>query len=71
MDKFGFSERGVGVDLVVECSGAEVCVQTGIHLVKRRGTCVQVGAGPADNTIPMDMFVNKEVRMIGSLRVGL
>ncbi|RXK35961.1 hypothetical protein M231_06784 [Tremella mesenterica] len=67
---FGFGERGEGVDLVVECSGAEVCVQTGIWLVKRRGKCVQVGAGPAHNTIPMSIFVNKEVTLIGSLRYG-
>lgn len=59
MDKFGFNERGEGIDLVVECSGAEVCVQTGIWLVKRRGMCVQVGAGPANNLIPMSIFVNK------------
>lgn len=71
MEKFGFGERGEGVDLVVECSGAEVCVQTGIYLVKRRGTYVQVGAGPANNLIPMSIFVNKEVRMIGSLRVRI
>ncbi|KAL4791475.1 chaperonin 10-like protein [Aspergillus venezuelensis] len=70
MDKFGFGERGEGIDLVIECSGAEVCVQTGIWLVKRRGTCVQVGAGPANNLIPMSIFVNKEVRLIGSLRYG-
>jgi threonine dehydrogenase-like Zn-dependent dehydrogenase len=70
MAKFGFGERGEGVDRVVECSGAEVCVQTGIWLVKRRGTCVQVGAGPPDNLIPMSIFVNKEVRLIGSLRVS-
>lgn len=69
-DKFGFGERGEGVDLVVECSGAEVCVQTGIWLVKRRGMCVQVGAGPADNLIPMSILVNKEVHLVGSLRYG-
>ncbi|KAJ5634250.1 hypothetical protein N7528_002092 [Penicillium herquei] len=69
-EKFGFGERGEGIDLVIECSGAEVCVQTGIWLVKRRGTCVQVGAGPANNLIPMSIFVNKEVRLIGSLRYG-
>ncbi|KAL2838648.1 hypothetical protein BJY01DRAFT_257992 [Aspergillus pseudoustus] len=70
LEKFGFGERGEGIDLVVECSGAEVCVQTGIWIVKRRGTCIQVGAGPANNLIPMSIFVNKEVRLIGSLRYG-
>ncbi|KAE8162830.1 hypothetical protein BDV40DRAFT_300080 [Aspergillus tamarii] len=31
----------------------------------------EVGAGPADNLIPMSIFVNKEVRLIGGLRYGL
>ncbi|KIW22085.1 uncharacterized protein PV07_12502 [Cladophialophora immunda] len=70
-DKFGFAERGEeGIDLVVECSGAETCVQAGIWLVKRRGICVQVGAGPANNLIPMSILVNKEVTLKGSLRYG-
>ncbi|KAI3396017.1 hypothetical protein diail_588 [Diaporthe ilicicola] len=68
MEKFGFGERGERVGFVVECSGAEVCVQTRIWLVKRRATCVQFGAGPANNLIPMVIFVNKEVTLIGSLR---
>ncbi|KAL3295530.1 xylitol dehydrogenase [Colletotrichum asianum] len=70
MKKFGLGERGDGIDLVVECSGAEVCVQTGIWLAKRRGTFVQVGAGPANNLIPMSILVNKEITVKGSLRYG-
>ncbi|KAF5483309.1 putative D-xylulose reductase A [Colletotrichum fructicola] len=70
MKKFGLGERGEGIDLVVECSGAEVCVQTGIWLAKRRGMFVQVGAGPANNLIPMSILVNKEVTVKGSLRYG-
>ncbi|KAK2599471.1 hypothetical protein N8I77_011224 [Diaporthe amygdali] len=70
MNKFGFGERGEGIDLVVECSGAEVCVQTGIWLAKRRGMFVQVGAGPANNLIPMSILVNKEITVKGSLRYG-
>lgn len=73
MTKFGFGERGEGIDLVVECSGAEVCVQTGIWLVKRRGVCIQVGAGPANNLIPMSIFVNKSAALLIPLnrRTGL
>lgn len=70
MNEFGFGERGEGIDLVVECSGAEVCVQTGIWLAKRRGMFVQVGAGPANNLIPMSILVNKEITVKGSLRVS-
>lgn len=42
-DKFVLGERGPsGIDLVLDCSGAEVCIQTGLWLVKRRGKYVQV-----------------------------
>ncbi|KAJ0282407.1 hypothetical protein COL940_005156 [Colletotrichum noveboracense] len=71
MKKFGLGERGEGIDLVVECSGAEVCVQTGIWLAKRRGMFVQVGAGPANNLIPMSILVNKEITVKGSLRLAI
>ncbi|KAI8261389.1 hypothetical protein K4K56_006121 [Colletotrichum sp. SAR 10_98] len=71
MKKFGLGERGEGIDLVVECSGAEVCVQTGIWLAKRRGMFVQVGAGPAYNLIPMSILVNKEITVKGSLRLAI
>ncbi|KAI8233509.1 hypothetical protein K4K54_010284 [Colletotrichum sp. SAR 10_86] len=53
MKKFGLGERGEGIDLVVECSGAEV------------------GAGPANNLIPMSILVNKEITVKGSLRLAI
>lgn len=41
--QFGFDERGPGgIDLVVDCSGAEVCVQTGLHALRHGGTLVTV-----------------------------
>lgn len=41
---FGLAERGAGsVDVVVEATGAAVCVQTGVFLIKPEGTFVQVG----------------------------
>jgi threonine dehydrogenase-like Zn-dependent dehydrogenase len=44
-NKFGLGERGPsGIDLVLDCSGAEVCIQTGLWLVKRRGKYVQVSS---------------------------
>lgn len=33
------------IDVVVDCSGAEVCIATGIFLCKDAGTYVQVGMG--------------------------
>jgi hypothetical protein len=42
-EQFGFDERGPGgIDLVVDCSGAEVCVQTGIFALRHGGTLVNV-----------------------------
>jgi D-xylulose reductase len=44
MEEFGLQERGGVnvVDVVVDASGAEPSIQTGLHLVKAGGTFVQV-----------------------------
>ena len=43
-EKYGLTERGpAGIDYIFECTGAEVCVQTALWLLKRRGVYVQVG----------------------------
>ena len=45
MEQLGLEERGPkGVDLVVEASGAEVSIQTGILIAKQGGSFVQVRA---------------------------
>ena len=42
-ERFGFGERGsTGLGLVVDCTGAEVCIQTGLFAAKHGGTFVQV-----------------------------
>ncbi|KAL1904855.1 hypothetical protein Sste5344_009381 [Sporothrix stenoceras] len=69
-DKFGLDAPGRGMDLVMDCSGAEVCIQTGIFLTKRRGTYVQVGAGMPNVLVPMVTVLVKEIRIKGSLRYG-
>ncbi|CAK7217868.1 hypothetical protein SCUCBS95973_003293 [Sporothrix curviconia] len=61
---------GRGIDLVIDCSGAPVCIQTGIFLAKRRGTYVQVGAGTPNVLVPMITVFVKELRIKGSLRYG-
>ncbi|KAI5478291.1 xylitol dehydrogenase [Pseudohyphozyma bogoriensis] len=69
--KFGFDERGPGgVDLVVDCTGAEVCIQTGIHLLKHGGTFVQVGNGNPNITVPITQILNKGLHVKGSFRYG-
>jgi threonine dehydrogenase-like Zn-dependent dehydrogenase len=41
-EKFNLGE---GPDVVLEASGAQACIQTGIHLTKKGGTYVQAGMG--------------------------
>ena len=42
-EQLGLEERGrKGVDLVVDASGAEVSIQTGIYIVKHGGRYIQV-----------------------------
>ncbi|GJN90508.1 hypothetical protein Rhopal_003519-T1 [Rhodotorula paludigena] len=69
--RFGFGERQPdGVDLVIDCSGAEVCIQTSIHLLRHGGTHVQVGMGKPDITLDLATILNKELTMKGSFRYG-
>ena len=42
-ERFEIDDNGPsGIDLVLECTGAESCLQTGLLLLKQRGTLVQV-----------------------------
>ncbi|GAA5839545.1 hypothetical protein JCM9279_005974 [Rhodotorula babjevae] len=70
-ERFGFEERGPrGVDLVLDCSGAEVCIQTGIFVLKHGGTLVQVGMGKPDITLDMPTIITRELTIKGSFRYG-
>ncbi|KAL7421703.1 hypothetical protein Q5752_003473 [Cryptotrichosporon argae] len=67
----GTPERGPGsIDLVVDATGAEVCVQMGLNAVRPGGTYVQTGFGPPDVTIPMFRTVTNEINIKGSWRYG-
>lgn len=41
----GSFNLGEGADVVLEATGAQACIQTGIHLTKKGGTYVQAGMG--------------------------
>jgi D-xylulose reductase len=44
-EQLKIAERGPeGIDVVVDASGAEVSIQTGIHIAKHGGTFIQVSA---------------------------
>ncbi|GAA5842977.1 hypothetical protein JCM11251_007302 [Rhodosporidiobolus azoricus] len=70
-ERFGFTERGpAGVDYVFDCSGAEVCIQTAIYLLKHGGTLVQIGHGKPNVTLPLDVYLTHELTIKGSFRYG-
>ncbi|KAL1413511.1 hypothetical protein Q8F55_001285 [Vanrija albida] len=64
-------ERGHGaIDLVVDATGAETCIQIGLNAVRPGGTFVQTGFGNPDVTIPMFRTVTNEIVLKGSWRYG-
>lgn len=64
-------ERGQGsIDLVVDATGAETCIQMGLNAVRPGGTHVQTGFGPPDVAIPMFRVITNEIKIKGSWRYG-
>jgi D-xylulose reductase len=48
-DQLGIDDRGANaIDIVVDASGAEVSIQTAMHIVKTGGTYIQVGVHDLD-----------------------
>ncbi|GAA6062076.1 hypothetical protein JCM10212_006499 [Sporobolomyces blumeae] len=69
--RFGFAERGPeGLDLVIDCSGAEVCIQTGIFALRHGGQLVHVGMGAPEINVPVHLILVKELTIRGSFRYG-
>ncbi|KAG6854835.1 hypothetical protein C0991_012025 [Blastosporella zonata] len=67
----GIEDRGSkSIDLVVDASGAEVSIQTGLFVVKSGGTMVQVGMGNPNVTIDIGQLMTKELNYKGSFRYG-
>ena len=59
---------GDGADIVLEASGAEASVQTGIHGLRKGGSYVQGGLGKPNITFPVVALSEKEMTMKGSFR---
>ncbi|SCV99711.1 LAFE_0B00826g1_1 [Lachancea fermentati] len=55
-------------EVVFECSGAEICVRSGIKVCKAGGCYVQVGMGKDDVNFPLSAIGPKELRVLGSFR---
>ncbi|EAU84880.1 xylitol dehydrogenase [Coprinopsis cinerea okayama7 len=70
-EALGIAERGASaIDLVIDASGAEVSIQTALHVVKSGGTFVQVGMGNPNVTIDIGVLITKELNYKGSFRYG-
>lgn len=61
---------GSGADVVIDASGAEPSIHTGIHLVRPGGTYVQGGMGRSEITFPIMAACTKELNVKGSFRYG-
>jgi D-xylulose reductase len=59
-----------GADVVIEASGAEACVQIGIHVLAPGGTYVQTGCGKPNVMVPMTKLGEKEAVVKGCFRYG-
>lgn len=58
--------QGAGVDVVLECSGAEPAAQMGLNLLKRQGQYTQVGIFGKPIRFDLDQILYREIRMTGS-----
>lgn len=56
---------GLGVDVVLECSGSEPALQTGISAVRTRGTVAQVGLHVKDAAIDPMRLAEREISLVG------
>lgn len=64
---FGIDE---GIDAVIDASGAEVSIQTGILILKPGGSYVQAGIGKPVMEVPILALSEKELRVRGCFRYG-
>ncbi|OQE26449.1 hypothetical protein PENSTE_c005G07542 [Penicillium steckii] len=61
-------DLGEGADVVLECSGAEPCVQLGIYAAKRGATFVQAGMGKKVIALPITAVCTRGLIIKGSIR---
>ncbi|MCA1809380.1 MAG: zinc-binding dehydrogenase [Lentisphaerae bacterium] len=58
--------NGVGVDRVLECSGAQAAAQLGLSLLRSEGVYTQVGIFGKPITFDLDRILYREIRLLGS-----
>lgn len=59
---------GAGADVVIDASGAEASINTGIHALRPGGTYVQAGMGRDEVRFPITAACTKELNVRGSFR---
>lgn len=63
--QFGFGE---GPDIVLECTGAESCIQAGVFAARKGGTYVQAGMGHENVVFPITTACIRALTIKGSIR---
>jgi L-iditol 2-dehydrogenase len=66
--KAGLSDGGA--EVVLDATGAEPCLNCGIHALAHGGTFVQVGLGRPNLSLPVGQICDKEAVFKGSFRYG-
>lgn len=61
---------GEGAEVVIDATGAEACISTGVHALRRGGMFVQAGLGAKTITFPVAQLCSKEGIYRGSFRYG-
>jgi L-iditol 2-dehydrogenase len=59
-----------GVDVVIDATGAEPCINCAVAAVKRGGILVQAGLGSPSIAFPIGQICDKEATLKGSFRYG-
>lgn len=61
-------DLGEGADACIDATGAEPCIQTCIHVLRKGGVYCQAGMGKSDITFPIGALCGKELTVRGSFR---
>lgn len=64
-EMYGLDE---GADTVLEATGAETCIEAGIHILKKGGTFIQAGLGKPKIQFSIATLSEKEINMKGCFR---
>jgi L-iditol 2-dehydrogenase len=59
-----------GIDIVIDATGAEPCIECGVSVLRRGGTFVQAGLGSPQISFPIGQICDKEATLKGSFRYG-